>query len=64
MVNKFKELRTFSGLSQSKFSKYFGIPVRTYQRWEIEQAAPPVYVYDMMKRIMNIEKVIIQQEIP
>lgn len=50
-----KELRTQSGLSQSKFAAKFGIPVRTIQAWEQGQSAPPTYLVAMMKKIMAAE---------
>ena len=39
--DKIKELRKKTGLSQSKFSAKFGIPVRTLQQWEQGISAPP-----------------------
>lgn len=50
-----KELRTLTGLSQSKFAAYFGIPVRTLQEWEQEKRTPPEYVVSMMERIWKLE---------
>ena len=29
------ELRLDVGMSQSQFANHFGIPLRTYQKWEI-----------------------------
>lgn len=53
---KIKELRQRTGLSQSKFAEYFGIPVRTIQKWEIGQANPPEYIPKMISRILELEK--------
>lgn len=50
-----KELRKATGLSQSKFAAYFGIPVRTLQEWEQERQHPPSYVIAMMERIWQLE---------
>lgn len=50
-----KELRKKAGLSQSKFSARFGIPVRTLQQWEQGISAPPEYVVRMMAYIMLLE---------
>lgn len=50
-----KKLRKSTGMSQSKFSSYFGIPTRTLQDWEQEKRHPPSYVLNMMKRILNNE---------
>ena len=54
--DKIKELRKKAGLSQSKFSAKFGIPVRTLQQWEQGISAPPEYVVRMMAYIMLLEE--------
>ena len=51
-----KELRKKTGLSQSKFSAKFGIPVRTLQQWEQGISAPPDYLIRMMAYIMRLEE--------
>ena len=62
---KIKELRKKTGLSQSKFSAKFGIPVRTLQQWEQGISAPPEYLVRMMAYIMLLEeKSHIQDEEP
>ncbi len=53
---RIKELRRETGLSQSKFSAKFGIPVRTLQQWEQGISAPPEYIIRMMAYIMRLEK--------
>ncbi len=53
---KIKELRKKTGLSQSKFSAKFGIPVRTLQQWEQGISAPPEYLVRMMAYIMQLEE--------
>ena len=53
---KIKELRKKTGLSQSKFSAKFGIPVRTLQQWEQGISAPPEYLVRMMAYIMRLEE--------
>ncbi len=53
---KIKELRKKTGLSQSKFSAKFGIPVRTLQQWEQGISTPPEYVVRMMAYIMLLEE--------
>ena len=52
---RIKELRKKTGLSQSKFSAKFGIPVRTLQQWEQGISAPPEYLIRMMAYIMQLE---------
>jgi putative transcriptional regulator len=54
--DRIKELRKETGLSQSKFSAKFGIPVRTLQQWEQGISAPPDYMIRMMAYIMLLEK--------
>ena len=51
-----KQLRKKTGLSQSKFSAKFGIPVRTLQQWEQGISAPPEYLIRMMAYIMQLEE--------
>ena len=53
---RIKELRKRTGLSQSKFSAKFGIPVRTLQQWEQGISAPPEYLVRMMAYIMQLEE--------
>ena len=53
---KIKKLRKKTGLSQSKFSAKFGIPVRTLQQWEQGISAPPEYLVRMMEYIMQLEE--------
>lgn len=54
--DRIKELRKKTGLSQSKFSAKFGIPVRTLQQWEQGISAPPEYLVRMMAYIMVLEE--------
>ena len=53
--DRIKELRKQTGLSQSKFSAKFGIPVRTLQQWEQGISAPPEYLVRMMAYIIQLE---------
>lgn len=50
-----KEFRQSTGLSQSKFAEYFGLPLRTLQEWEQGRHNPPPYVLDLLKRIWKLE---------
>ena len=50
-----KELRKGTKMSQGEFAAYFGISVRTIQDWEQGRRVPPVYVIEMMERILNNE---------
>ena len=51
-----QQLRKSTGLSQSKFSAYFGIPTATLQDWEHGRRTPPPYIIGMMARILELEK--------
>lgn len=53
-MNKFKELRLSSKMTRPQFAKYFGIPYRTVQNWELYGESPegrvcPDYLIDLMK---------------
>ncbi len=50
-----QELRKKTGLSQSKFAEYFGIPLRTVQEWEQGRRKPPEYIPKLLERIWNLE---------
>jgi len=56
MMNEIQKIRQKTGLSQAKFAEHFGIPVRTIQKWEIQQATPPHYILQMMKQIIKYEQ--------
>ena len=47
-----KTLRLATGLSQSKFSDLFSIPLATLQDWEHGRRVPRSYVIKMMKDIL------------
>ena len=50
-----KGLRRLSGQSQSQFAERFGIPVRTLQQWEQGRSEPPVYVFKLIKGVIEYE---------
>ena len=45
----FKELRERTGMTRQEFMKYFGIPYRTVQSWELGDRSCPQYVLDLME---------------
>lgn len=49
-----KELRKSTGMSQSKFSAYFKIPIQTVRAWEQETRVPPQYLVELIQ--YKIEK--------
>ena len=51
-----RELRGRTGLSQSGFSRKFGIPVATVQHWEQGVSSPPSYVPGLIKKILDYEQ--------
>lgn len=48
-----KEMRSQTGLSQSKFANMFEIPVSTLKDWEQGRRNPPAYVVKMIKTILE-----------
>lgn len=53
-----KNLRTLSGLSQSKFGEYFGIPKSTIQGWEYGARICNDYILELMYYKMEKEGII------
>lgn len=51
-----QELRAKTGLSQSKFSEYFDLPLRTVQEWEQGRRKPPDYIPKLLERILRLER--------
>ena len=49
------DMRFGLGLSQREFAKKFNIPVRTLQKWEQGVAKPPVYVPELIQRVIELE---------
>ena len=52
-MNTIKELRNTTGMSQSKFAIYLGIPVANIQHWEQGITTPPDYVTSLISRVMK-----------
>lgn len=50
LSDKFRSLRAETGLSQVRFAAYFGIPEKTYTKWELGVREPPEYVYNLIAR--------------
>jgi len=53
-----KEIRADLGMTQQKFSDYFGIPKRTIQDWERGLRTPPTYVI----RLLNLAAAVYRQD--
>ena len=45
---EFKELREASGMNRTEFAKYFEIPYRTVQSWELGDRDCPEYLLKLM----------------
>lgn len=53
--SEIKKIRTNLNITQKEFAKYFGIPLATIQDWEHKRRTPPIYIPDMMLRIIRAE---------
>jgi DNA-binding transcriptional regulator YiaG len=54
----FKELRKLSGMNQTEYAAYFGIPRRTVQNWDLGVRACPSYILALMEYKLRNEKII------
>lgn len=62
----FKELRISSGMSRSQFAKYFEIPYRSVQNWELDRESPesrvcPDYLLKLMEYKLEKEGLLEQE---
>lgn len=48
-ADRIKEIRSLTGLSQTKFGDLYGIPMRTIQNWENGVSEAPGYVVDLLE---------------
>lgn len=53
---EFTELLALSGMSQTAFAKYFGIPLRTVQNWKAGVNKCPDYVIALMAYKLDNEQ--------
>lgn len=53
----FKDLREQSGMTRPEFAKYFGIPYRTVQSWELGDRQCPEYLLNLMQYKLEKEKI-------
>ena len=60
MLSTIKELREQSGMSRQQFTKYFDIPYRTLQDWELENRKCPDYVVALIAYMLEKEGLINQ----
>lgn len=52
----FKEIRETSGMNKTEFGKYFNIPYRTIQNWELGLRECPEYLLDLIQYKLNNEQ--------
>lgn len=55
-MEDFKELRVASGMNKTEFAKYFKIPYRTVQNWEMGARKCPEYLLELMEYKLNSKK--------
>jgi DNA-binding transcriptional regulator YiaG len=53
-----KTLRTLSGMTQTAFADYFGVPYRTVQDWNAGKRKCPEYLLDLMAYKLKNEGII------
>ncbi len=58
--NDIKALREQYNLSRSDFCKFFNIPYRTVQDWEIGKRKMPDYLFDLIEYKLIKEKSVIE----
>ena len=47
-----KEMRKLLGLSQAALGKKYNIPVRTIEQWESGRRKAPIYVLELLERVV------------
>ena len=55
LCERVRTLRSQSGLSQAGFAEKYNIPKSTIQDWEHDRRIPPIYVVEMMERLIESE---------
>lgn len=50
-----KELREYSGMTRTEFAKYFEIPYRTVQDWELGNRKCPDYLIKLIEFKLSAE---------
>ena len=57
-TNPFRELRQLSGMTQEKFSQYFGVSKRSVEDWDRGVTKCPDYLLDLMRYKLEHEGII------
>ena len=53
LMNRVKEIRSWTGLSQVKFAKRYGIPKRTLESWESGECEYKEYVINWLEALVK-----------
>ena len=51
-----REIRDFTGLSQTQFAKKFSIPISTLRKWEQRDSTPASYFVKLLSAAIPIDK--------
>ncbi len=57
-MDRIKQMRKESGMTQKEFSAYFGIPKRTIEEWERGGRKPPEYLIRLLAYRLSAEGLI------
>lgn len=52
MVDRIRDLRDTTGMTQKAFAAMYGIPLSTLRKWEQGEASPPPYVLSLIARAL------------
>ena len=52
-MNSIKKIRSYTGLSQAKFSQKYNIPTRTVENWESGSRKCPEYLIQLLSRVVQ-----------
>lgn len=55
-ANPIKDLCEKYNITQAEFSRRFEIPLRSIEDWIAGRRKPPVYVVNMLKRLLEYEE--------
>lgn len=48
-----KEIRALAGISRAEFARRYNIPYRTIEDWENGKGKAPVYVKELLERVVK-----------
>jgi len=50
-----KKIRELSGLNVRQFTERYKIPYTTFHDWDTGKSNPPVYVLELLERVVRID---------